>query len=115
MTAIFSNSSNTEIKLAPQRQVLHGRSPMSVTIKDPSGIKSNYKLVVRHNGLDVTPSFLRQAEVNHTPTEIILKVDNIRLSPRSDHLIEVIYGAGAGSDLTAYARYAPPVCRAFDS
>lgn len=114
IASIFK-SADSEIRFTPHRQVLHGRSPIMVSIKDPAGIKSNYRVVVRHNGLDVTHAFLKQAEVTIKGTELTLAVPNIRLTPKNEHLIEVIYGAGTGSEMTAYARYAAPLCRAFEA
>lgn len=115
IASLFQGGS-TEIRFEPGRQVLHGPSPMRIVIDDHVGVKSNYKLVVRHNGIDVTPSFLRQANINVEPKRITIELPVVRLAPTRDHLIEVIYHSGA-LGRSAYARYEPPVCdlRAADS
>lgn len=102
----------SQIRFEPQHQVLHGPSPLRVLITDDSGIRENYRLIVRHNGLDVTPSFLRQAAIDVRAKEIDIKVPVLRLSANTDHLIEVVYG-GNSVELGAYARLEPPVCHAF--
>ena len=102
------------IRIYPQRQILHRPSPMTVVVEDLGGIRANYKLVVRYNGLDVTPSFLRQANLDFSDDgkHLVIQVPTIRLTPQRDHLIEVVYGSG--STLNAYARLAPPTCKAVD-
>src|SRR4051812_41659244 len=90
ITSLFrSTASGPQLDFQPAHQVLHGPSPISVTIHDPSAIKTNFKLVVRHNGMDVTASFLRQAEIiRKDEHEVTIRVPRIRLSPVKDHLIE---------------------------
>lgn len=111
IASLFEHGASN-IKFDPPHQVLHGPSPLKITITDPKGIKSNYKLVVRHNGLDVTTSFLRQATTTVRKDRIVLDLPVLRLPPERDHLIEVIYGVS--TDLAAYARYETPLCRAYD-
>lgn len=108
------NSLSANIRLYPQRQILHRATPMTVVVDDLAGIRANYKLVVRYNGLDVTPSFLRQASLDFSENgkQLIVKVPTIRLAPGRDHLIEIVYGSG--SVMNAYARLSPPHCSAID-
>ncbi|MEW6055512.1 MAG: lytic transglycosylase domain-containing protein [Bdellovibrionota bacterium] len=112
MASIFKTS-ETHIRFQPSRQVLHGAAPMKIIIEDLSGIKPNYRLVVRHNGLDVTSSFLKQSETIYQDggRRLVVKVPVVRLSAKKDHLIEVVYGGQ--SNFTAYSRYDVPECSAF--
>jgi hypothetical protein len=108
---LFGTNSRAQIRFTPTRQVLHGPSPMQVSIHDDQGIRSNYKLVVRHNGLDVTTSFLRQATVTQSEKDLSLNVPVIRLTPREDHRIEIVYSSDRLAERSAYAKYDAPVCR----
>lgn len=101
------------VRFEPEHQILHGAHPVTITVTDPGGIRSNYRLVVRHNGLEVTGSFLRQAHIEQSSTQLKIHVPVLRLPSTRDHLIEVIYGSGS-SDLNAYARYEAPTCKLFD-
>jgi len=118
LSSLFDRPGNpTSIRFSPNHQVLHGRSPLNVRINDAHGIKENYRVIVRHNGIDVTGSFLRRARVSRTPTQLDLYVPAVRIPPTKDHLIEVLYGAtGPGDHVTmdTYARYEAPICRAFE-
>lgn len=96
----------------PARQVLHGPAPITVVIHEPGGIDALGHnpiddLVIRHNGLDVTASFLMQAHTEKGHSRLVVRVPAIRLSPLREHVIEVIYGR-AGRH--AYARVKPPRC-----
>ena len=111
LASIF-RTQGSEIRFSPAHQNQHGASPLTVHIHDPNGIRNNYRLVVRHNGLDVTQSFLRQASVAISSNDIKIHVPLLRLPADNEHLIEFIY-SGA-NDLNAYARYQAPICHAFD-
>jgi hypothetical protein len=95
-----------EIRFYPRRQNLHGPHPFTILIHDPAGVKSNFHLIVRHNGLEVTPSFLRQAQVTINGKDLRIHVPLVRLPADRDNLIEVIY-------MDSYARYESPRCNAF--
>ncbi|MBI3543556.1 MAG: transglycosylase SLT domain-containing protein [Deltaproteobacteria bacterium] len=95
-----------DIRFWPRHQRLHGPGPLTILINDPSGVKSNYHLVVRHNGLDVTSSFLRQATVTKQPKSLRIFVPLVRLPADRENLIEVFY-------MESYARYEAPRCHAF--
>lgn len=105
----------SDIRFYPKRQILHRATPMTVVVEDLNGIRANYKLVVRYNGMDVTPSFMRQATVSYHDDgrQLVVRVPTIRLSPKKDHLIEIIYGNN-GTRLNSYARYQPPTCNALE-
>lgn len=112
IASLFDGRRST-ISFLPARQNLHGAAPMTVVVRDPAGVRSNYKLVVRHNGLDITTSFMRQADVTVAGDALFLRVPLVRLPADREHLIEVVYGSASG--LNAYARYEPPLCNAFGS
>lgn len=109
-----ANASVSDIRFYPARQVLHRSSPMTVIIDDLNGVRANYKVVVRYNGIDVTPSFMRQAKIDFRDDgrQLVIRVPTVRLNPKKEHHIEVVYGNGA--NLSSYARFNPPVCRALD-
>ena len=101
------------IQFSPARQVLHGASPFKITIEDLSGEIEKHKLTIRYNGYDVSKTFLRRARVSIDRFERKITIENprIRLSPASDHFIEVTYRNSQGN--YAYARYGSPSCYAF--
>jgi hypothetical protein len=103
------------ILFKPARQVLHGPKPFIVHIEDARGIPAKPRVQVRYDGIDVTTSFLRQASwlPGRTSTQAELRIPVIRLSPQFDHHIEIRYFNKAGRP--SISRYAPPVCRIFDS
>lgn len=106
---------NPEIRFFPPRQVLHERTAATVRVYDPGGIRENYVLIIRHNGLDVTKSFLRQATIRNESEgrELVLHIPSLKLSPVKEHVIEVAYGLSE-KEILAYAWYEPPHCDAFD-
>lgn len=104
-----------KIDFKPTHQVLHGPKPLIVKINDPNGIPLNPRLIVRYDGLDVTHSFMGQAQKlsRSSSGELVIRVPVIRLSPNVDHRIEIRYYDKKGKPSWSY--YKPPVCRAFDS
>ncbi len=111
LASIF-RTRGSEIRFTPARQNLHSGAPLTVNIHDPNGVRSNYRVVVRHNGLDVTQSFLRQARVTVSANDIKIHLPVLRLPADNEHLIEVVYSGS--NDLNAYARYQAPICHAFE-
>lgn len=103
-----------KIDFKPTRQVLHGPKPLFVRIEDPSGIPDDPRLQVRYDGMDVTKAFMEQAHrlTRSNASELLIRVPVVRLSPNTDHRIEVRYYDSAGRP--SWAFYKPPVCRAFD-
>lgn len=108
-------SSETQVRFMPGHQVLHGPSPWTILVDDPAGFKQGYKLSVRHNGIDVTQSFLRQASIseNNGGKQLVIQVPVIRLSPKTENLIEVAYG-GHSAGANAYSKFKPPHCQLFE-
>ena len=106
-----ASSKAPSIRFSPDQQVLHGPSHMKLIVENIHNNTSEYDLTVLYNGFDVTTSFLRQAKISEESSKgkILIDVPSIRLSPSSDHVIEVIYEDPAGR---AYARLAPPTCYA---
>lgn len=103
-----------KIDFKPTRQVLHGPKPLVVRIQDPNGIPENPRLQVRYDGMDVTKTFMEQARrlSMSGEREMFIRIPVVRLSPHTDHRIEVRYYDSKGKPSWAY--YKAPVCRAFD-
>src|SRR6516162_9794653 len=49
---MFHGKGDAQIRFSPAHQNLHTKSPISVEVRDTTGIRPNFKLVVRHNGID---------------------------------------------------------------
>jgi hypothetical protein len=114
----FVRGRDPEIRFDPPRQVLHGAHTLKVIVDDPKGATDNSGLRIRYHGHDVTRSFLMQAKFGHETlpgggTRLIAEVPWVRLSPLSEHMIEVDY-ARPGSERRYRSRLMPPVCRAFE-
>lgn len=114
----FVRGRDPEIRFDPPRQVLHGAHTLKLIIDDPRGIADDSGLRIRYHGHDVTRSFLMQARFSHEPiagggTRLIAEVPWVRLSPMSEHRIEVDY-ARPGSERRTSSQLRPPICRAFD-
>jgi hypothetical protein len=103
-----------KIEFRPARQILHGPKPFIIHIEDLAGIDREPRLEIRYDGIDVTPSFMRQSEFlpSTSHTHLDLKIPVVRLSPAFDHRIEVSYFNSSGQ--VAVANYQAPVCRVFD-
>lgn len=102
------------ISFWPRHLVLHGRTPLRITIEDPTTNNIHgYRLIVRYNGADVTSTFLLRATVEQQEETRKLLVENpsVRLSPAHDHEIEIFYLSPSGA--VSYARYENPKCYAF--
>jgi hypothetical protein len=104
-----------KIDFKPNHQVLHGPKPLMVRIEDPAGLVEHPKLRVRYDGLDVTKTFLSQAiwTFKNGDHELLLRIPVIRLSPNTEHRIEVKYYDAKGAP--SFAAYRPPVCRTLDN
>jgi hypothetical protein len=112
--ALASPKPHPHISFWPKHLVLHGRTPVRITIEDPTTASIHgYRLIVRYNGADVTSTFLLRATVEQEEAARKLFVENpsVRLSPMHDHEIEVFYLSPSGS--VTYARYENPKCYAF--
>ncbi len=100
------------VQFFPSRQVLHSPTSLTLVIHDPAGfhgVKPLSHLTIRHNGLDISPSFLLQANVRVARHRLYLRLPVLRLDPARGHVIEVLYGV---SGHHAYARLRPPSCDA---
>ena len=108
-----SLSSLAHIEISPTRQVLHASHPLTVRIDDPEGIQGGYRLAILYNGLDVTTTFLRQANVTHSKqgSRLTVKVPRVNLPAGWEHRIEIAYFGATGS--FARASFDPPVCLPF--
>ncbi len=113
--SVTEGPTGVKIEFRPARQVLHGPKPFVIHIEDLAGIDSEPKIEIRYDGIDVTPSFMRQSEFlpSASHTHLDLKIPVVRLSPAFDHRIEVSYFNSAGQ--VAVASYQAPVCRVFDN
>lgn len=101
------------IQVSPNKQVLHGPSPVKLLIRDPVGDLKNFDLAVRYDGYDVSRSFLIQSKLRQFFKDSTLTIENpvIRLPASKEHIIEFSYRNSSGG--TAYARFESPTCNAF--
>lgn len=105
------------VRFSPKRQVLHGPSPLTVTIEDPLGVPDDAKIVMTYNGVDVTSSFLAQAKVQASDPgrhEVKWRTSNFRLPSNIDHDIKVSYQR-TSTTTPIITKYLPPSCSAFDT
>lgn len=100
-----------EIAVQPNKQVLHGPSPIRVWIKDPKGDLDLSRLLVRYNGLDVSESFAQNSTVRRRGGVLEIENRTLSLTPNTNHFIEFMYQSHEGSQ--AYLNYLPPSCLAF--
>jgi hypothetical protein len=109
-----SGVEGVKIDFKPTRQVLHGPKPLIVRVQDPNGIPENPRFKIRYDGYDVTTTFMEQARrlPMSGEREIFVRIPVVRLSPHTEHKIQVLYYNAAGKPSWAY--FQPPVCRAFD-
>lgn len=103
-----------EIRLKPARQVLHGPSQIQITVDDSLDPPDRDHLKIYYDRLDVTESFLSQAEVsmrdNHT--QMVIRVPNIRLQAYRDHDIHLVYNKDQSKPVTT--EFKPPLCQAYE-
>ena len=106
--------SKAHIEISPSHQVLHGSHPLTIKIEDPEGIQGGYRLAIVYNGLDVTTTFLRQANLTHSKLgqRLTLNIPRVNLPPGWEHKIDVAYFGASGN--FARASYDPPVCMPFE-
>lgn len=109
-----SHEHDPKIQFDPPRQWLHGPHSLKVIIDDPRGVGRDYGFEVRYHGYDVTRSFLMQAKVmrENGGARLSVEVPQLRLSPSSEHLIEVGY-SNPTSGKRAVSRLGAPYCSAF--
>ncbi|MBS1986062.1 MAG: transglycosylase SLT domain-containing protein [Bdellovibrionales bacterium] len=102
------------IRFYPERQVLHGRSPLRVVVRDPSGVPENPALLVSFNGLDVSESFLARAQTRVSPDghQLEVFVPHVRLGASGLGEVEFRY-VRSGSAPAVQARYPAPRCEPF--
>lgn len=112
----FGRDRDPKIQFDPPHQVLHGPHALKVIVDDPLGVHEGYGFEVRYHGHDVTRSFLMQARIAKldSGSRLTLEVPSVRLSPMTEHLIEVDY-TNPESGKHAFSRLKAPVCRAFES
>lgn len=106
-----------QIRFAPHRQVLHGKSPFAVIINDPSGVPDDFQLEITYNGIDVSRQFLSRAERTYLDSDkklLKLATRNFRVLATRDNEIRVGYRRAEGSPLVL-AKYMPPQCSAFQT
>jgi hypothetical protein len=104
------------ITFNPRRQILHGRTRLSIVIKDPRGIPRDYDFMITYNGIDVTRRFLMQAETfaDRTQNFLRLAINDLRILPSKENKIEVMYWRSR-REKPVFAKYLPPQCLAFRS
>lgn len=105
------------IDFNPTRQVLHGPTNFKVRIRDPLGVPPEHRVVVLHNGYDVSPAFRSRARKKVLPgnSEIELSFRTLRTPPTQEHDIEIYYFRdGNLSKPEAHAEFLAPTCKPFD-
>lgn len=110
-----SSENGPSIQFTPHRQVLHGRSRFTITIEDLAGIQKDYRLQVNYNGVDMTNTFLSQANINkENEQKLRITFPNLRLPASKEHDIEVVYWHSLDeSELPSNRHYGKPQCYAF--
>lgn len=104
------------IDFNPTRQVLHGPTEFRVRIRDPLGIPPEHKVVVMHNGYDVSAAFKGQSEKLLLPDqqEIEIAFPMLRIPASEEHEIDVYYFRESSSAApVARAEYLAPTCSPF--
>lgn len=115
------NSAETggpKIRFSPSRQILHGPSPLRVIIEDDGAIFADakhgkdFQIEVHYDDLDVSRNFLKRTTIisEGLNQPLVFEHPKIRLSPETDHKIEVTYRSPSGK--IAFAKYEPPQCKA---
>lgn len=116
--ATWMDKRRARVRFSPDRQVLHGPSPIRVIIEDPEGVPEDFHLQISYNGVDVTQSFLAQAETlvqDPLRHELRLTAKNLRLPSDRDNQIKVIYWRDREAGGMVTSQYLPPVCSAYAS
>jgi hypothetical protein len=117
LASVFSlgAAGNPQIRFDPPRQVLHGPHTLRIIVDDPIAVPRDTGLRIRYHGHDVTRSFLLQARFSLTGggSRLVAEVPWVRLSPITEHLIDVDY-VRPGSERRSRVRLGPPACRAFE-
>lgn len=106
-----------KIRFSPSKQILHGPSPLRVIIDDDASWvselqnKKDFLLEVHYDDLDVSRNFLKRTTLlsEGTGQPLVFEHPKIRLSPNTEHKIEVSYRSPSGK--TAHAKYEPPQCQ----
>jgi hypothetical protein len=107
---------SAEIRLRPDRQVLHEKSDLEISIHDPLGVPDEHRIQLFYNGFDVTNAFLEGAERSYSAngTGLDVHISSLRLSARREHGIEVRY-LRRGRWLSATTFLEAPECPLNDS
>ncbi len=108
---------SVQVRFLPERQVLHEARDFAVEIVDLQGISSDHNFQIFFNRVEITSSFLLQADRvwNEDRTRMMMTFPNLRLLPRQRNSIHVLYRRSATDDQPVYAEYLAPNCRMYDS
>lgn len=109
-------SRGPRISFSPERQVLHDATPLSITIDDPLGIPSDYRLRILFNNVDVSTQYLRRARIEQSDDgrRISFTADGVRMRAAIENKLKVVYGRNA-TEKPLVTSFNPPRCSAFAS
>lgn len=105
-----------DIEISPDRQLLHDKSELKITIIDPKGIPSNHKFKIFYDLIDVTESFLKNShmDISDDHKKMTFTLKNFRLIPAQDNEIIIGYRRSSISPIV-YTEYKKPDCNLRES
>ncbi len=107
-----SSIDKIQITLSPQRQLIHDKSKLKISILDPNGFSPDYKIKVFYDHFDVTESFLSNSKksLSQNKKSMIFTLDNFRMIPAKENKIIIAYRRNSISPIV-YTEYKKPTCR----
>ncbi len=103
---------NRQISFFPNRQILHKKSSLEITISDDEGIPEDYQLKIYFDRRDVTRHFIQHSIIEWEPRQnrwLKLKMPVVRLRSDLDGEIVVSYQRNNSTPMIA-AEYQKPKC-----
>ncbi len=112
----FTSGRKTEAQglsviFTPDRQVLHSKSKLEITINSSDKIQESHLFKIYYNSKDVTDAYLKRSEKNilSDSNQIEMAFKNLRLPASRNHNIVIAFQPSKDSNLIL-AKYLPPTC-----
>lgn len=105
-----------KFEFSPERQVLHDRSHLTVTIEDPLGLEEDAELRVYHNGIDVTSQVVqtKRTFIDENKSKMTVEIPSLRIRPEKENKIQFVYRRSKASHEAIIKTYRSPECSIYD-
>ncbi|TNE96050.1 MAG: hypothetical protein EP326_13950 [Deltaproteobacteria bacterium] len=107
--ASINELSPVKISFSPDRQMLHDKSELKISVEDPDGMDAHHIIRFFYDGMEVTDIINKNSKKEILKDKVVYSIKDFRLIPERHNDIVVGYRRSPLSPIV-YKRYQSPYC-----